>query len=291
MKKLNLIAIAILLFSYGCKKDRVELPETLNEYEPINTYLDSKKQQEQEFIITGTSNDTITGNQGTLIIGSKNCLMTTSGDTIDYPYTIKLVEIYQPKDMIYAQMPTVSSGQILESEGEIRLRAFKGTQELSLRPNCPYKVEIPDTTQSSNMSIYYGMDNNTFVDWYNSLLPFSVSSYGYSGFPNQLGWINAGNLIGNGTGHTLTFTSTVDDLTNVGIFIYFPNINGMMQVYNTNSNKIPSGSTVKIVLMAMDSSGQLFNYTENRIVNSDATINVVLAPTTDAVLTAYLNSL
>ncbi|NQX98944.1 MAG: hypothetical protein HRT73_13860, partial [Flavobacteriales bacterium] len=83
----SLVIIAIIIINTSCKKDRIEVPEekTLNEYNPVNQYLDSKKQQEQEFIITGPSNDTITGNQGTKIIGGKNCLQDANGDTIDYP--------------------------------------------------------------------------------------------------------------------------------------------------------------------------------------------------------------
>ena len=56
MKNLNLpllVTGAILVGTvtiYSCKKDRIETPEPeqLNSYEPINSYLDSKKQQEQD---------------------------------------------------------------------------------------------------------------------------------------------------------------------------------------------------------------------------------------------------
>jgi len=292
MKKLTFLTIVIAaVISYSCKKDRVELPEDLNEYVPVNTYLDSKKQQEQEFIIAGPSNDTIVGNQGTRILGDKNCLINSGGGTITYPYTIKLVELYTPKDMIYAQMPTVAGGKLLESAGEIRLRAFKGGQELMLAPNCPYQVEMPNANPVTTMSIYYGTDNGTFVDWFNSFVPFSTITGHYKGFVNRLGWINADNEIGNGTGHSLNFTSSTDDLTNVGIFIYFPAINGLMQVYSVNSGAIPNNSNVKIVMIAVNSSGQLFSYTENRTVNSSAAIDVVLSPTTDPLLTVLLNSL
>ena len=300
MKKLTLffaLSIAILtttaLITYSCKKDRIQPPEeedVLNAYNPINSYLDSKKQQEQEFVITGPANDTIIGNQGTKIYGSKQCLRYPNGDTIDYPFSIYLVELYTPKDMIYWQMPTIAAGNILETDGEIRVRAVANGQELVLQGSCPYGFEMPNASPQSNMKVYLGTDNGSFVDWTDSGVPFTTTAYGYLGYTNTLGWANCDKLGASGS-HTLSFTSSVDDLTNVGIFIYIPSTRTVMQVYNMVSGLIPNGETVKIVLMAQDASGQLFSYTETRTVNASASIDITLSQTTDAALTAYLDGL
>jgi len=295
LKKIHFLAITILftitLVNYSCKKDRIEPPteKQLNEYSSVNSYLDTKKQQEQEFVITNSSNDTLQGNQGTRIYGGKNCLRYPNGDTVAYPFSIFLVELYTPKDMIYYQMPTVASGNILETDGEIKVRATANGQELNLV--CPYGVEMPNTTPDSTMNIFLGTDNGSYVNWANSGSSFTITSYGYLGFINNFGWMNADKQIGTGSGHTLTFTSSVDDLTNVGIFIYFPSSRTVMQVYNSVSGLIPTGSNVKIVMIAVDGSGQLFSYTESRTVNASATIDMSLSSTTDAALTSYLDNL
>jgi hypothetical protein len=296
MKKSNLISTLFIatiavttLFAYSCKKDRIEEPESLNEYEPVNSYLDTKKQQEQEFVITEPSNDTITGNQGTKIMGAKNCLRDANGDTIDYPFSIYLVELYKPKDMIYWEMPTVSAGKILETDGEIRIRATENGLDLNLV--CPFTFWMPNSTPNSSMTIFKGNDNGTFVDWVNTATPFTIIPYGYSGTTSTFGWLNADLEVGNGTGNTLAFTSSTDNLQNVGIYIYFTGTNGVMQVYNMSSGAIPNGSSVKIVLIGLNSSGQLFTYTESRTVNGNALIDVELVQTSDANLTSYLNSL
>ncbi len=284
------ILIAAILINTSCKKDRIEPPEeTLNEYNSVNSYLDTKKQDEQDFEITGPSNDTITGNQGTKIIGGKNCLQDANGDTIDYPYTIHLVELYTPKDMIYWQMPTIAGGNILETDGEIRIRATQNGQNLSL--SCPYSFWMPNASPNSSMTIFTGANNGTFVDWSNTGIPFTPISYGYEGSTSAFGWLNADIQVGTGSGYTLDFTSQVDDLTNVGIFIYLPTTQTVMQVYNATSGIIPSGSSVKIVMMAIDASGNLFSYTESRTVNNSATIDIALSQTTDAILTAHLDNL
>ena len=292
----KLMPIALLAFSMlfllNCKKDRIEpTVAPLNTYSSLNSYFDTKKQQEQEFIITGPSNDTIVGNQGTRIYPSKNCLRDANLDTVDYPYTLKLVELYTPADMIYYQMPTVAGGNILETDGEIRLRAFKNNLELTLTSSCPFPIEMPNSSPKSYMSIYLGTNNGTFVDWANSSTPFTTNAYGYLGLVNTLGWINCDFQVGTGTGHTLSFTSLVDDLTNVGIFVYFPATKTVMQVYNQTSGLIPNGSNVKIVLLAIDGSGGLHSYTSTQTINASNTLDITLNPTTDAAVTAYLNGL
>ena len=300
MKNL-LITFSILTFIVltliSCKKDRIEpAEEPLKDYASVNDYMDTKKQEEQDFEITGPNSDTITGNQGTRIYGSKNCLQDINGDTINYPFFIHLVELYTPKDMIYWQMPTVASGNILETDGEIRIKATKGGQDLTL--SCPYSFEIPNSAPNSNMTIFTGTDNGTYVNWTNSGSPFTLTSYshlgftyGYQGSLSSFGWINADIQIGSGSGNTLSFTSQTDILTNVGIFIYIPSSQTVMQVYNETSGLIPNGTSVKIIMLAIDGSGQLFSYTENRTVNSSATLNISLMQTTDAALTAHLDGL
>ena len=294
MKKL-FITFSILTFAIlsitSCKKDRIEPEEeTMKEYADVNDYMDTKKQEEQDFLIDGSSSDTITGNQGTKIVAlDSSCLFDANNNPITIPFYLHLVELYTPKDMIYWQMPTVAGGNILETDGEIRIRASKNGQELST--NCPYKFWMPNSAPNSSMTIFTGTDNGTFVDWTNTATPFSIISYGYEGTISNFGWINADIQVGSGSGNTLSFTSQTDVLTNVGIFVYIPASNTVMQVYNETSGLIPNGTSVKIVMMAIDASGQLFSYTESRTVNSSATIDVSLTQTTDAALTAHLDAL
>ena len=300
---LPLLVVLFVAISFSCKKDRIEPSEekTLNEYSSVNNYLDTKKQDEQEFTIDSAGTGPIVGNQNTKIWVDKNCLMFPNGDSVNYPYTVKLVELYTPKDMIYYQMPTVSSSSLLETDGEIRLRAFKDGQELVIRPNCGVIIEMPNVAPKNYMRVFYGFETNAHPDWTDNPAilgittsnnpVFTATSYGYSATIARLGWINCGFGIGNSTGHTLSFTSSVDNLTNVGIFIYFPSSKTVMQVYNTVSGTIPDGSSVKIVGIAINSSGQLYSFSNNMSVSAAATIDVVLSTISDADLTALLDSL
>ncbi|MBI2279906.1 MAG: hypothetical protein HYU68_04355 [Bacteroidetes bacterium] len=301
-KKINLVILVVVAVSLAmsCKKDRIEKKEK-NEYAPVSDYLDTKKQQEQEFIITGSSNDTITGNQGTRLLAGKDCLMFPNGDTVGYPFTVKLVELYTPKDMIYWQIPTVSGGNILETDGEIRVRAVKDGQDLVLRPSCFYRVMMPNSAPKSYMREFLGFDASGFVDWTDnpaalsvttSVSPiFSTDSYGYVGDIPRLGWLNCGFLANNGSGSTITFTSETDNLQNVGTFVYFPATKSVMQAYNSVTGLIPNGASIKIILIGMQSSGALFYYYKDTSISGSTTIDVEMTAITDADLTTLLNSL
>lgn len=299
MKKLNLLSgltfliiTSFSVFYFSCSKDRIKTQ--LNTYSPVNTYLDSKKQPEQEFIIDTTGSGPIVGNQGTKIWGGKQCLMFPNGDSVTWPFTIKLVELYKAKDMIYYQMPTISAGAILNTDGEIRLRAFKNGTELLLKPSpCIAQIEMPCAAPQSGMHVLNGITTSGHPDWTdnNPVNLFTANTASYTASITTLGWINCGQSAGSTSNSTLTFTSTTDDLTNVGIFIYFPATKTVMQAYNSVSGLIPNGSAVKIVAIGVNASGNLFYFSLNQTVGSSSSIDITLSATTDAALTTLLNGL
>lgn len=303
MKRLFQITAASLLiaaFVGGCKKDRIQQK---NAYTPVNTYLDSKKQQEQEFIIDTSGSGPITGNQGTHIWIGKTCLQFPNGDSVSWPFTVKLVELYTPKDMIYYQEPTVASAGILKTDGEIRLRAFKNSTELLLKPDpCMAAIAMPNAAPQAGMRVFYGVGNSTpSPDWSDDPTTFGITtSYSpvftttassYTASIARLGWINCGQNAGSTPTSTLTFDSQTDDLTNVGIFIYFPATKTVMQAYSMNSKPVPNGSSVRIVAIGVDASGNLFSWDQTKTVNSNETIDITLNATTDAALTTLLDGL
>jgi len=298
MKKLNIFpALSFLLISmfsvfyFSCSKDRIQTQ--LNTYSPVNTYLDSKKQAEQEFIIDTSGSGPIVGNQGTKIWIGKQCLLFPNGDSVTWPFTVKLVELYKPKDMIYYQMPTISAGTILKTDGEIRLRAFKNGTELVLKPTPCLHIEMPCAAPQSGMHVLNGITTSGHPDWTdnNPVNLFSTTPTSYTASISLLGWINCGQLAGSTSNSTLTFASTTDDLTNVGIFIYFPGTKTVMQAYNSASSAIPNGSAVKIVAIGLDANGNLFSFSQNQTVSSSTSVNITLSATTDAALTTLLDGL
>lgn len=299
--KYLMVATAVGVVFASCKKDRVEEVQSLNDYNSPNSYLDSKKQAEQEFEITSDSGSAIVGNQGTTIWAGRTCLMFPNGDSVALPYKIKLVELYTPKDMIYYQMPTVASDTILETDGEIRLRAFKDGTELMLRTGCSWAIKMPNTAPKNYMRVFYGFPISNYTNWTDNpaslgvttgFTPlFATSTDGYLASIVKLGWVNCGITRGSSNNHIMTFASSTDNLTNVAIFVFFPATKTVMQVYNTTSGTIPDASAVKIVAIAVDANGTLFSFNQNLTMTSSTQVQVTMAATTDANLTALLDGL
>lgn len=300
-KKLFFPIIILLAFSFSaCKKDRIE--KSMNEYEDLNDYLNLKKQQEQTFVIDSNGTGPIIGNQGTKIWIYKECLQTMDGNDISWPYIVKLVELYTPSDMIYWQMPSVSTNGILQTEGEVRLRAFKDNNELKLKPlPCKCIVEMPSDAPKDYMSVYYGFETNSRPNWTKNLAQFGITQptsewftptdTSHIGEIGKLGWIGCDSLVGSNLGATVNFVSTTDYLDNVGIFIYFPNTKTVMQVYDQISSPIPIGSNVKIICIAQKSNGSLYHYYSTATINGNIEIIVEMEEISDQALTSLLNLL
>jgi hypothetical protein len=298
---LSSIAISSIVIT-SCSKERIQ-QKSSKEYDAqaTNNYLDSKKQDEQEFTVDSTGSGPIVGNQGTTISGAKNCLMKPNGDTVAFPFIVKLVELYTPKDMIYYQMPTVASDTILETDGEIRLRAYKDGVELAIKPGCDYLITMPNAAPKNYMRVFYGFTKSQHIDWTDSpaslgittsVSPvFSTNSSYYMAQIAKLGWINCGYKRGSTTNHKIAFNSSTDDLSSVAFFIYFPDTKTVMQVRNMVSGSIPDGSSVKIIAIAVDSGGQLFSFSKSLTVNANEQIDVTMVATTDPALTASLDAL
>ncbi len=294
-----LILATTLMFS-SCSRDRIE--RDLNTYESPNAYLDSKKQDEQVFVIDTAGEGPIIGNQGTAIWGSIDCLQLPGGGEVTYPFLVKLVELYTPKDMIYYRMPTVSAGMPLETAGEIRLRAEKDGQELSLSQPCAFKVSMPNAAPQLNyMNVYYGNENGDVVDWTMDLgvwgitqtqnPVFDVDTIGYTAFIEKLGWINADRSVSTSGTYNITFDSEEDDLTNVLFFAYLPDTKTLLQSNEGVISGVPAGASAKIVAIAVNANGSLFHFNQELTVNGNSTVMVIMTEISDPDLTNLLDSL
>jgi hypothetical protein len=286
---------SMLLFQYGCSKDRIET-KPLNAYASPNSYLNSKKQEEQLFVIDTNGTCPLIAKQGTELCMAKTCLKFPNGDSVHFPYTIGLIEIYKPKDMIYAQMPTVASGNILETAGEMRVRAYKNSTELLLRPGCFYTIKMPNAAPQNYMRAYYGDDGDNYTNWTDSPSPavnpvFADTAGGYSSSITKFGWVNCDYNRAGSSNHQLTFTSSTDELTNVALFIYIPVTKTVMQVSNQVSGNIPDGTAVKIIAIGIKATGELYKFYSTQTVTASKSIEVTMESISDANLTSLLDGL
>ncbi len=295
--KNTVLFLLVLVFFSGCSKKRLEDNPEVNTYSSLDAYLYTKKQQEQTFQIDSLGTGPIIGQQGTQIYQSADIFMYPNGDSVHYPYYIGLIELYTPKDMIYYQMPTYGSNHILTTGGEIHVRAYKDSTDLVLRPGKFYVTYFPTTVIDSSMKVFHGTATGSIVDWTQSTdyiqnYVDSTGSYYYKTYLSVLGWINCDYFSSySGNMATVNFSSTTDSLTNVGIFIYLPDLLSVMQVYNQTSYAIPEGTSVKIICLAANASMTPYYYYEETTIGSSNDIEVTMVQTTDADLETLLDNL
>ncbi len=295
-KKISALFISILLvftLTY-CSKDRLEpKAQTLNAYGSLDVFYTTYRPAEQSLVVNRNATGPIIGSHGTKIWVDSTLFMNQNSVDVTYPFTIKLIELYNPKDMILYNMPTVYGGKLLVTGGEIRVRAFKGTAELILKPSKVYTTHVPAPAMDPQMGVFYGQNVGAIVNWTNTPSTSLVDSAGfYQMSLQQMGWINCDySYTYPPSKSTITFSSTVDDLTNVATFLYFDGIKSVMQVYGKASGDVPVGASVKIVCFAADASGKLFYYTKNLTVGATNAIDVTLTAVTDQALINYLAGL
>ncbi|MCX7862540.1 MAG: hypothetical protein N2449_06050 [Bacteroidales bacterium] len=288
----TIFLLIIIFVTIHCSKERIEPKDNLNDYENIDSYFDSKKQPEQEFVIDTNGNCPVVGMQGTKFCPIKTHLMFPNGDSVYYPFIVKLVELYTPKDMLYYKLSNESNNSLLTTVGIIRIRAYKNGQELMLRPGKTWPIEMPAQQKLANMKIYYGYEQSGNINWVNNPTGnFDTTTYGYLAQIARLGWVsNSKPALNNPTNVTYNFTSTTDNLQNIATFLYLPTLKSLVKVNNQICQIVPSGQFVKSVLIGKRQN-QLYHYYLQGIANSNTTVSITMSAISDANLTAILDTL
>ena len=290
----------------SCKKDRVPAKTVTGDYASPSSFYTQYQQPEQVFQIDSLSSGPLFGKEGTQLFPDKNIFMYPNGSNFTYPYTIKLIEIYTGKDMILSNMPSVATSNILETGGEIRARAFKGTQELVLRPGKKFHMQLDSNkTLLTGMSVYYGFVSNSINDWTKNLSsldptisPDTLSSvvntpYLYSMNIGRMGWVNCARLYTSSKPTSvLTFTATGTNTQNIDVFIVFTSIHSVMKAYNMKSYPIPDGTPITVVAISRDlnQNSSLVYDKQTITVNGNQQVALNLVTTTDANLLSILSA-
>ncbi|MDA3882809.1 MAG: hypothetical protein PF481_05970 [Bacteroidales bacterium] len=293
MKRNFLVAVLIgvsALFFFQCSKQRIE--EELISYESLDDYFESKKPEEQVYTIDTLGTCPIVGNLGTLICVDKSNLQFPNGDSIYYPYILKLVELYSPRDMIYFYMSHTNDDGLYGCEGVTRVRFFKNDAELELRNQGTWSLEMPSISPQESISVMYQDESEQNIRFVASSQNFTVLDSTYSAQMEQTGWTSGGKTILNQNVASVSFNSETDDLETVTIYVYLPDYKCLIHVQNPYEGlNLPINAAVKIIGMAIDSDEQLYSYYKEFTLEEETELSVTLSEATDGSLTAYLSSL
>lgn len=314
MKKINLLIIAVVLLAIACSKDRTILldKETIpnpieqkDKFVAINSSTFDKLGTQPEKKTIKSDNDLpFVGKQGTRVWLYTRDLKLPDGSAVTYPFDIEVLELFTPKDMILHQMPTVSRGRLLTTAGEVLIKAYKDGKELSINRLNSTTINVPSRGRIDGfMELFYGEENKSgVVDW----VPADTSRNGqgngggtifgekekYTIFPSRIGWINCDKFYDFTEAKTaITFTSETPSLEKILIFLYFPDLQSVMQVYGGVSGQVPVGRNVKIVAYAVTEEEQYFSFFLEAAGQDKQKVEVKLTPTTKEALMKYLDTL
>lgn len=295
VKHVQLMIIRIfllLIIFYSCSKERIKEKQELNTYEPINNYFDTKKEQEQIFIIDTNGTGPIIGIHGTRIYTDKSKLMFPDGSNVYYPYEVRLIELYTPKDMVYYLISNQKYDTLLHTHCVIKIIATKNNQQLLLKPGTTWYLEIPSANPANNMKPYYASSSLTnWVDNNNNY--FITTSTGYAGEINKLGWFSCSKIPDNYNSFSfvnVSFSSQTDDLTNVPVFMYFPSLKSLI-LANSGFSKTPKNENIKSFAIGINNLLQLFYFYKEFQATQNTNIEIIMNQTTDNYITNLLNSL
>ncbi len=294
---------SLLMVLFACTKQRAPMKVSGPDYASPATFYTTYQQKVQTFTVDSPGTGPIIGAQGTRLSGDASVFMFPGGQSVHYPFTLQLIEVYTGKDMILSNLPSVAGGQLLQTMGEISINAYKGSQLLVLRPGKKYFMELDtNTSLYAGMSVYYGFPNGSYNDWTNnvttlnsSIHPDTLSAvinypYFYALNIARMGWVSCAEIVPDGSPATISFTSSGTNTQNINVFLVFKNTHSVMQVYNLKSGQVPVGDSLTVVALSRDSnSGNTMVYDIQPIkVTTGQVVTLNMVNTSDANLLTAL---
>ena len=251
----------------------------------------------------------IYGKQGTSFYPYASIFEDANGNDVDYPITLEFIELYTAKDMILANIPATSKGELLNSGGEFFVKAYKDGQEIFVKPFNNMTVKVPSADPEWDMEIFVNETNtDQFTDWVPADeatwvdpntnkeafllwatdtvgLPGGATTPGYELSIASLGWINCDFFYSFTGGKTsVSFASAAIDLQYIQTYLYVPSASSVMTVYNGASGQIPVGEMLKVICFAVDSDDKTHYMIKEFTVEDGQTIEILL---TEGAQTAF----
>ncbi len=311
MNKLIFFAsIAFAITTSSCKKDKDTTPPP--DLSPPNqtTLADFFKAHisaAQTFTVDASVASSFLANQGTKVNVPAMAFMTKQGAIITGNVVLSVTEIYSRKDIVLNKSQTMTSTELLNSGGELKITSSQNGQELKLYPGKQLVFEMPAGTQPSySMQVYYGATNftNSTLYWVQtgsvavSAPPVSntvnvINPYYYVFPSDSVNWVHCAALAVSPNQKTpVTITTHGNyNATNTNIFLLFPTfrcitlLNGADQVYN--GYQLPIGTNMTIVAISKIAGNFYASYTNTTVVNNHNQ-DLNLSQTTEADILAKL---
>lgn len=277
MKKIikSLVGLSLIWMITSCEKDELVSTTSNKRQFDMSSFFAQTEPSRQNFSFTAGQYKQIIGTKGTRITFFANSFKRANGQIVTSgTINIVLQEMLTGPEMILANKSTTSNGGLLQSGGQILIKAYQNGEELLVNKASRPVVEIP-TKSNDDMNVFYGtvkandsLVGDTSVNWNVdtttnvNIVNDTISNSNYFYFRiDSFNYINCDRFYDQNprSDVKITVPATFVD-SNTTVYVYFPLINSVVRVYQfditsnsfilENGYNVPIGMNVKIVLVA-----------------------------------------
>ncbi|SFD57895.1 hypothetical protein SAMN05518672_102481 [Chitinophaga sp. CF118] len=315
MKKFLLhgsIMTALIIMAVACSKDK-QTPDTSFGQIKSDAFMAKYQVKAQTFTGSAATGFVVTGEKGTKITFRPNSFKDSlTGALVTGTVTIKLTEVLSKKDILLSGPMTEANGQLLISGGEINVRATADGRAL-VPGDSAIEVKVPQVMRAGDMNLFVQaprkVDNNggVPVDYPNTWVPAPYAPFGmgdnsYVFNLPAFTWVNCDRFYQDPAPKTTITVSPdfqdSDSLTGLQVMIVFSDIttvitlpfNYQLLQFQSYLNSLPVGKEGELVIIGKDENGYIEFGTQHITIAADMHIDIPIARSTEATVTAFLDS-
>lgn len=195
-----------IIFTFAACQDKDEFTP-----DPITGDVEDFYEDAQGAFATETFDVTtdyvyITNNNTSIHIPA-NSLTNSDGSVATGMATITFEDVLNKGELVIHNLPTMSDGELLSSEGAFFFSFTQDENELSIAPGTLLTVRITDPQAEAGVQLYGGFDYDINEDWSLSSQTMSLETWsffwdgkdwdgsGYELYVSETGWYNVSKLI------------------------------------------------------------------------------------------------
>lgn len=313
LSTLSFFAVAAILSLSACKKNK-DVPAFAN----ADNFWATHKIEAQSFTGDATTGFSITGAKGTKVSFPANAFIDGNGNVVSGNVTVTLKEVLSKKDVLLSGVWTEANGQLLESGGELEVKAKKDGADLrinpALNPDTGIQVEVPKVMNDQDMGLFIqekrqqqgggstgGGEPQNPTTWVPApYYPFGNGPNSYTFTLPGFTWVNCDKFYNDPNPKTtVTVLPDFQDnniVTDLQVILVFKNIatvitlpyNYSIQKFESYMNSLPVGLQADLVLIGKDSDGHIQFGTQVITISTNLHVDAPIKKATQAEVDAFL---
>jgi hypothetical protein len=165
MRITDLVIWCCFILCTSCVQTGEDVIEPIQLLTEVDNLIHELGDSPQIFKTSGKEIEEVKGVNGTKIIVDPSCLVKSDGSKVTGEVEVQLIEMMNPRAMIFQNAATVSNGSLLETGGAYYINMTSDGVNLQIAEGREILVELPKL-DDSEMSLFIGVnDSISGVNW------------------------------------------------------------------------------------------------------------------------------